>query len=62
MRRILGGSDQMLRVPQIGIPFKSITYYKNKAIELDFRAKKAILVGFGNNLYRLYNVNSKKVI
>ena len=30
--------------------------------KLDPRAKKAILVGFGNNLYRLYDINSKRVI
>ena len=45
--------------------FGSIAYYKDKAIglkKLDPRAKKAILVGFGNNLYRLYDVNSKRVI
>ena len=42
-----------------------MTYYKDKATglkKLDPRAKKAILVGFGNNLYRLYNINSKRVI
>ena len=45
--------------------FGSIAYYKNKAIglkKLDPRAKKAILVGFGNNLYRLYNINLKRLI
>ena len=45
--------------------FGSIVYYKNKATglkKLDPRAKKAILVGFGNNLYRLYDINSKRVI
>ena len=38
---------------------------KNKATglkKLDLRAKKAILVGFGNNIYRLYDINSKKKI
>ena len=43
--------------------FKLIIYYKDKATELkklDPKAKKAILVGFGNNLYRLYDINSKK--
>ena len=30
--------------------------------KLDPRAKKAILVGFGNNLYRLYDINSKRAI
>ena len=30
--------------------------------KLDPRAKKAILVGFGNNLYRLYNINLKRLI
>ena len=42
-----------------------LAYYKDKATglkKLDPRAKKAILVGFGNNLYRLYNINSKRVI
>ena len=42
-----------------------IINYKNKAIELkklDPRAKKAILINFRNNLYRLYNINSKRVI
>ena len=45
--------------------FKSIAYYKDKAIKLkklDPRAKKVILVGFGKNLYRLYDINSKRVI
>ena len=45
--------------------FGLIVYYKNKATglkKLDPRAKKAIVVGFGKNLYRLYNTNSKKVI
>ena len=45
--------------------FRSIIYYKNKAIglkKLDPKAKKAILVGLRNNLYRLYNINSKRVI
>ena len=30
--------------------------------KLDPRAKKAILVGFRNNFYRLYDINSKRVI
>ena len=30
--------------------------------KLDSRAKKAILVGFGNNLYRLYDINLKRLI
>ena len=45
--------------------FKSIAYYKDKATglkKLDPKAKKAILVGFENNFYRLYNINSKRVI
>ena len=45
--------------------FRSIIYYKNKAIKLkklNPRAKKAILVNFGNNIYRLYDINSKRVI
>ena len=45
--------------------FGSIAYYKDKATglkKLDPRAKKAILVGFRNNLYRLYNINSKRLI
>ena len=45
--------------------FGSIVYYKDKATglkKLNPRAKKAILVGFGNNLYRLYNINSKRLI
>ena len=45
--------------------FGLIAYYKDKAIglkKLDLRAKKAILVGFGNNLYRLYNISSKRII
>ena len=45
--------------------FGLIVYYKDKAIglkKLDLRAKKAILVGFGNNLYRLYDINSKRII
>ena len=45
--------------------FGLIVYYKDKAIEvkkLDPRAKKAILVGFGKNLYRLYDINFKRVI
>ena len=45
--------------------FEPIVYYKNKATglkKLDPRAKKAILVGFGKNLYRLYDINSKRVI
>jgi len=44
--------------------FKLITYYKNKATglkKLDPRARKAILLGFGNNLYRLYNIYSKRL-
>ena len=45
--------------------FGLIAYYKNKAIglkKLDPRAKKVILVSFRKNLYRLYNINSKRVI
>ena len=45
--------------------FGSVAYYKVKAIglkKLDPRAKKAILLGFGNNLYRLYNIESKRLI
>ena len=45
--------------------FGSIAYYKDKATgfkKLDPRAKKAILVSFGNNFYRLYDINSKRVI
>jgi len=41
-----------------------IAYYKNKATglkKLDPRARKAILLGFGNNLYRLYNIDSKRL-
>ena len=44
--------------------FGSIAYYKDKTTglkKLDPRAKKAILVGFGNNLYRLYNINSRRL-
>ena len=44
--------------------FRSIAYYKNKATglkKLDPRAKKAILLGFGNNLYRLYDIDSKRL-
>ena len=29
--------------------------------KLDPRAKKVILLGFGNNLYRLYNIDSKRL-
>ena len=45
--------------------FGSIIYYKDKAIrlkKLDLRAKKVILVGFGNNFYKLYNINFKRII
>ena len=45
--------------------FGSVAYYKVKAIglkKLDPRAKKAILLGFGNNLYRLYDTESKRLI
>jgi hypothetical protein len=41
-----------------------IAYYKNKAIglkKLDPRARKAILLRFGSNLYRLYNIDSKRL-
>jgi len=44
--------------------FGLIAYYKNKAIglkKLDPRARKAILLGFGSNLYRLYNIDSKRL-
>jgi hypothetical protein len=44
--------------------FGLIAYYKNKAIglkKLDPRAKKAILLSFGNNLYRLYDINLKRL-
>jgi len=44
--------------------FGLITYYKNKAKglkKLEPRAKKAILLGFGNNLYRLYNIDLKRL-
>ena len=44
--------------------FGLIVYYKNKVIglkKLDPRARKAILLGFGNNLYRLYNIDSKRL-
>ena len=44
--------------------FRSIAYYKNKATglkKLEPRAKKAILLGFGNNLYRLYDIDSKRL-
>ena len=44
--------------------FGSIAYYKDKAKglkKLDPRARKAILLGFGNNLYRLYDIDSKKL-
>jgi len=44
--------------------FRLITYYKNKATglkKLDPRARKAILLGFGSNLYRLYNIDSKRL-
>ena len=45
--------------------FGLIAYYKDKATglkKLDPSAKKAILVGFGNNLYRLYDINLKRLI
>ena len=45
--------------------FRLIVYYKNKAIglkKLDPKAKKVILVGFRKSFYRLYNINSKRVI
>ena len=45
--------------------FGLIAYYKDKAIgvkKLDPRGKKVILIGFGKNLYRLYNINFKRVI
>jgi len=45
--------------------FGSIAYYKNKAIglkKLNPRAKKAILLRFRSNLYRLYNIDSKRLI
>jgi hypothetical protein len=44
--------------------FGLIVYYKNKATglkKLDPRARKAILLGFGNNLYRLYDIDSKRL-
>ena len=44
--------------------FRLIAYYKNKATELkklDPRARKAILLGFGNNLYRLYDIDLKRL-
>jgi len=44
--------------------FGLIAYYKNKAIrlkKLEPRAKKAILLGFGNNLYRLHNIDLKRL-
>jgi hypothetical protein len=44
--------------------FGSVAYYKVKVglKKLDPRAKKAILLGFGNNLYRLYDTESKRLI
>jgi hypothetical protein len=44
--------------------FRLVTYYKVKVglKKLDPRAKKAILLSFGNNLYRLYNTESKRLI
>ena len=44
--------------------FGLIAYYKNKAIglkKLDPRARKAILLRFRSNLYRLYNIDSKRL-
>jgi len=44
--------------------FRLIAYYKNKAIglkKLDPRARKAILLRFRSNLYRLYNIDSKRL-
>jgi len=44
--------------------FRLIVYYKNKAIglkKLDPRARKAILLRFRSNLYRLYNIDSKRL-
>ena len=44
--------------------FGLIAYYKNKAIglkRLDSRARKAILLRFRNNLYRLYSIDSKRL-
>ena len=44
--------------------FRSITYYKNKAKELkklEPRAKKAILLRFRSNLYRLYNIDLNRL-
>ena len=41
-----------------------MAYYKNKATglkKLDPRAKKAILLGFANNLYRLYDIDLKRL-
>jgi len=44
--------------------FGLIAYYKNKAKglkKLEPRAKKAILLGFGSNLYRLYDIDLKRL-
>ena len=44
--------------------FRLIAYYKNKAIglkKLDPRARKTILLRFRSNLYRLYNIDSKRL-
>jgi len=44
--------------------FGLIAYYKNKAKglkKLEPRAKKAILLRFGSNLYRLYNIDLKRL-
>ena len=44
--------------------FRLIAYYKNKAIglkKLDPRVRKVILLRFRSNLYRLYNIYSKRL-
>ena len=44
--------------------FGLVAYYKNKAIglkKLEPRARKAILLSFRNNLYRLYNIDLKRL-
>jgi hypothetical protein len=45
--------------------FGFIAFYKNKnnhVKKLDFRANKGILIGFGQNMYKIWDINNKKFI
>jgi hypothetical protein len=45
--------------------FGSIVYFKNKGnhiLKLDPKAKKGLLMGFGQNIYRIYDIESKRII